>query len=77
MTLADMALFDICFRREGAFSAVTVSLNSEFLRPAPIGDFIEASGEIMKAGKAMSFVRGVVTANERPVLNFSGSLMRI
>jgi len=78
MTLADMALFDICFRAEGKmFKAVTVTLNAEFLTPAPIGEFIEASGEVVKSGKRLSFVRGLVVAHEKTILSFSGSLMRI
>lgn len=78
MTLADMSLFDICFRAcGGTFPAVTVTLNSEFLSPAPIGAFIEATGELMKAGKSLLFVRGTVSAGEQKVLAFSGTLKRL
>ncbi len=77
MTLADMSLFDICFRAEGRFAAVTVTMNSEFLSPAPLGEFIEATGEVMKAGRTTVFVRGVITAKEKAVLSFSGSLKRL
>lgn len=78
MTLADMSLFDICFRHEGKFfKAVTVTLNAEFLNPAPIGEFIEATGELTKPGKRLSFARGVITSGDKTLLAFSGSLMRI
>jgi len=77
MTLADMSLFDICFRAAGRFPAVTVTMNSEFLSPAPLGEFIEATGEVMKAGRTTVFVRGVITAKEKAVLSFSGSLKRL
>jgi len=78
MTLADMALFDIWFRAEGrTFKAVTVTMNTEFLNPAPIGEFIEASGEMVKTGKRLSFVRGLVVARGKSVLAFSGTLMRV
>ena len=74
LSLADMALFDICHRARGAFRAVTVSLSSEFLAPAPIGAFIEATGEMMGGGKSLLFSRGMVSANGRALLSFSGTL---
>jgi acyl-coenzyme A thioesterase PaaI-like protein len=77
MTLADMALFDIVFRKTGPFKAVTMTMNSEFLAPAPINAFIEASGEVLKSGRSIFFVRGLVTAHEKPLLSFSGSLKRL
>ena len=77
MTLADMSLFDICFREHGMFNAVTVTLNSEFLAPGPVGEFIEASGDLVKSGKRMLFARGLITAKGKPLLAFSGSLSRI
>ena len=77
MTLADMALFDIVFRKTGPFKAVTVTMNSEFLAPAPIDAFIEASGEVLKAGRSMFFVRGLVTSGDKSLLSFSGSLKRL
>ena len=77
MTLADMALFDICFRTFGEFPAVTLSLNADFLNPGPIGEFVEADGEITRAGKSIHFVRGLVKAGETPLLSFSGSIKRL
>ena len=76
MTLADMSLFDICIRAEGRIRAVTLTLNSEFIRPGPVGEFIEASGELVKAGKNVLFARGLVSANGKTLLSFSGSLKR-
>lgn len=76
MTLADMALFDIFFRAEGQSKAVTVTMNAEFIGPGPIGEFIEASGEVIRAGKSLVFVRGLVSAKGAPLLSFSGTLKR-
>lgn len=76
MTLADMSLWDICRRVEGDFRAVTVTLNSEFLAPGPVGAFIEASGEMTKAGRGFLFARGLVTAEGKSLLSFSGTLKR-
>jgi acyl-coenzyme A thioesterase PaaI-like protein len=77
LTLADMSLFDICFRSIGKFRAVTVTLNSEFLGAGPVGAFIEASGELLRAGKTMLFCRGLITAKGAPVMSYSGTLKRV
>ena len=77
LTLADMALFDICFRARGRFRAVTVTLTSEFLEAAPVGEFIEATGELVGGGKSILFARGLVSANGRRLMSFSGTLKRL
>ena len=74
LTLADMALWDIARRRIGPFRAVTLTLNSEFIAPGPIGTFIEATGEVLRAGRSLVFVRGVILAKSETVLSFSGTL---
>ncbi len=77
MTLADMALWDICRREIGVFKAVTVSFNADFIGPGPVGSFIEASGEMTKAGRNLLFARGLITAGEQSVMSFSGTLKRL
>ena len=77
LTLADMALFTICRDALAGDRAVTVTLNSEFLHPGPLGAFIHADGEVTKAGKSLLMARGMVCAGETPLLAFSGTLKRI
>lgn len=77
LTLADMALFTICRKELEGSRAVTVSLNSEFLSAAPIGEFIEASGEVTRAGVSLLFARGLVSSGGKAHLAFSGVLKRI
>lgn len=77
LTLADMSLFDTCFRKTGDFVAVTVSLNSEFIRGGPVGAFIVATGELIRSGRSLSFVRGVVTADDDILMTYSGTLKRL
>ena len=77
LTLADMALFDICRRRIGPFRAVTITLNTEFLAPAPIGAFIEAGGEMTGGGRKILMCRGLVTAAHTSLMSFSGTLRRV
>ncbi len=77
LTLADMALFTFCRDVLAGDKAVTVTLNSEFLNPGPIGAFIHADGEVTKAGKSILMARGIVRAGDTPLLAFSGSLKRL
>ncbi|MBY0420862.1 MAG: PaaI family thioesterase [Parvularculaceae bacterium] len=74
MTLADMSLWDVARRRIGRFNGVTLTLNAEFLAPGPMGVFIEATGEVLRAGKSIVFVRGIVRAGDDALLSYSGSL---
>lgn len=78
LTLADMSLFDICFRAAGgSFRAVTISLHSEFLGAGPIGEFIEATGDMTRGGGRLYFARGLITAAGEPLMSFSGILKRL
>ncbi len=74
LTLADMSLWDVARRKIGPFRAVTLTLNSEFIAPGPIGAFIEATGEVLRAGKSLVFVRGLISAKGESVLSYSGTL---
>jgi len=56
---------------------VTVSFACEFLDAAREGELVEASCEIMRAGGAMIFLRGVLRSGERPLFTFSGTLKRV
>lgn len=77
LTLADMALFDIVFRSSGPMRAVTVSLNADFVRAAPLGSFIEASGEPVRIGGALLTARGLIRCKGEIVVSFSGTLKRL
>ena len=75
MTLADMSLFEIGHHAIG-FNAIglTVSLNAEFLAGAPPDCFISATGEVTGGGRKLKFVRGIISAEEKPVVAFSGTI---
>lgn len=77
LTLADMALWDICRREIGIFKGVTVTLNSEFVGGGPVGEFIEATGETTRVGGKLLFARGLVTAKGETLLAFSGTLKKL
>lgn len=79
MSLADVALWDIC-RREiesEVLLASTITMNLEFVSSAKIGDFIQASGDLIKRGKNILFVRGLIKNDEKILLSFSGTMKHI
>jgi len=77
LTLADVALWGAARRKIGPMHAFTVTLNSEFVEGAKIGDWVWADGEMIRAGSKMIFGRGVIWSNDRPALMYSGTLKRI
>ena len=75
MTFADFVAFAISAPSEKE-GTVTVSLNSQFLRAAYIGDLIEGRGEVLKSGRRLVFTAGTLSASGQPIFNFSATLMR-
>lgn len=55
---------------------MTVAFNSEFISGARTGAYIEARGEVLRAGRTLVFARGIITGDGKPCLNFSGTIMR-
>ncbi len=74
MTFADFALFALAKTDDSDGYGVTVAFTAEFLAGAREGEYIEARGEVVGGGRSIKFVRGIVTANGRAVLNFSGTI---
>ena len=76
MTFADYCLFAMAAPvLEGA--GVTVSFACEFLDAAREGELLEGTGEIMRAGASMVFLRGLLKSGEHPLFTFSGTLKRL
>ena len=77
MTFADFALCLTATWDQPGEKWVTVSCNSEFVAPGRPGDLIEASGEVVRRTKSLTFVRGQVYADDRILLNYSAIVKRI
>lgn len=78
MTFADYALFGIAHEYIGQDEyGLTVAFTSEFLSGPKVGQWIEARGEVLHAGRSIIFVRGLLTADGTPALNFSGTIKRV
>jgi acyl-coenzyme A thioesterase PaaI-like protein len=76
MTFADYCLFAMAAPvLQGP--GVTVSFGCEFLDGAREGELVECSGEIMRAGGSMIFLRGVLKSGERSLFTFSGTIKRV
>jgi len=76
MSFADYCLFAIAgpvLQGPG----VTVAFSCEFLDAAHVGELVEGSGEITRAGGSLIFLRGQLRAGERTVFTFSGTIKRV
>lgn len=74
MTFADHSLFTIARDHIAGRASVTVTLQAEFLAAAKPGDRLISRGEVVKAGRSLIFLRGLIEADGAPVLSYSGVL---
>ena len=54
----------------------TISLQTDFLAPAPLGSWVQGEAEILKVTKNLVFSQGLVRADCRMVLRASGVFRR-
>lgn len=72
-TFADVVLGLEGLRQAGAKGFfTTISLNTDFIAPAPLGAWVEARAELLSRTRSMLFVQGLFTVGETPVLRASG-----
>ena len=79
MTFADFSLFWIAREAIEGVNSVTATFNCELLGTARIGDLVECRGEVVKAGRSMVFVRGLITnasSGDEPIASFSSVLKK-
>jgi uncharacterized protein (TIGR00369 family) len=77
MTFADYALFCIASGQFESHGSVTASMNCEFIDAAYEGEIVEARGEVVRAGRSLIFVRGLIETAGRPLLTFSSILKKV
>lgn len=77
MTFADYSLFMFARKALKEQRAVTVSFSSDFTAGVGIGEFIEATGEVVHETGGMLFMRGKVFCGETVLLNFSAVLKKL
>jgi len=79
MTFADFCLFWIARDAIEGESSVTATFNCELVGTAREGELVECRGEVVKAGRSMVFVRGLITnasAGGEPIASFSSVLKK-
>jgi len=57
-------------------TCVTVSLNSDFMAAAQLGDWVTGSGEVVRRTGSMTFVRGQLAVEDAAVLSFQAVVKR-
>jgi uncharacterized protein (TIGR00369 family) len=77
LTFADYALVCIADETLKDTGSVTASLNGEFIDGAVEGELIEASGDVVRAGGSLVFIRGMVSTSGRPLLSFSAIVKKV
>jgi uncharacterized protein (TIGR00369 family) len=77
MTFADSAIFTIASDEMAGAHGVTMNLSGDFLDAAREGQMIEARGEVTRGGGKTIYVRGIVTADDLPVLSFTGIIRKV
>ena len=77
MTFADSAIFTIAGDELAGSHGVTMNLSADFLDAAELGQMMIARGEVTRAGGKTIYVRGIVTADDKPVLSFTGIIRKI
>ena len=77
MTFADSAIFTIAREAMDGSRGVTLTLTGDFLDPVRVGQLVEATGEVVRAGGKTIFVAGIVRADGNPVLRFDGIIRKV
>lgn len=77
MTFADYALFAMSWDHLQDSFAVTVSLNSDFVSAGKVGDLVESTGEVVKAGGSMIFLRGKLHVAGETLMTFSAVIKKV
>lgn len=76
-SFCDMLLVLVAHRQSEALRAhfmPTVSLQLDYLAPAPLGCWIEGTGQLLRATRSLAFVQALVTADGQPCVRASGVL---
>jgi acyl-coenzyme A thioesterase PaaI-like protein len=80
MTFADFCLFWIAQDAITGSRCVTATFNGEFVGSAGVGELVECTGEVVKAGRSMVFVRGIISNASRDgelMMSFSSVLKKM
>jgi uncharacterized protein (TIGR00369 family) len=75
-TFADM-LLPVCIHRQapdvGRRFLATISLQIDYLAPAPLGAWVQGDADVLRVTRKMVFAQGVARIDGAPVLRVSGT----
>jgi uncharacterized protein (TIGR00369 family) len=77
VALADHALSRIVSDAANKNPCTTISLNSDFVAGAKVGDWVVATGEVTKTTRSLVFVRGTVMTGDKLLMTASGVWKRL
>jgi len=72
MSVCDTMMGIAVFRAIGKKRCATIGLNAHFVAGAKIGDWIEASAEIVRRGQSVVFVRGALERGDTCLMTADG-----
>lgn len=72
MTLADNGLGAAVAHAIGGLHCVTISLQTQFVASARVGEFIHCEAEVVRRSRSLVFVRGLILAGDRTVASAEG-----
>ncbi len=58
-------------------NCATISFTSDFMAGAKLGDWVEASGTVVKRTGSLTFIRGELFVGDELVLSFQGVMRRL
>jgi uncharacterized protein (TIGR00369 family) len=72
MAFADEFLGGMVFLAVGRQRIVTIQLNTHFIGAVRVGDFVEATGEILRRTRSLAFVRGIIAVGDTTIAAIDG-----
>lgn len=73
-TMADATLsYQIAFSQDPPLPLATISLHTDFIGSAKLGDWLEATAQIDKMSRNMAFVSGHICAGGERLMTMSGA----
>lgn len=72
MSFADDVLGMTVWAAAGRKPCTTVQLNTHFIAPVRVGDFVEGRAEVLRTTRSVLFVRGILTVGDRTVAHADG-----
>lgn len=72
MTLVDAVMGIAVYRAIGKRRCATISLNCSFVASGRVGDWLEASAEVVRRGRSVVFMRGDIQVDDRRLITADG-----